>query len=184
MEQLLPPELGANIADLQQQQQQQGDGDDDSLLEFGSGASGSELGSQLRSSGSVQLGERQRYREAAEKIRDTIAAGRQELRSKGGGGQGHLMRPRFGAPMRRCHEPAPQLHQHMHTTMVCKRSAMRRSLWCTRARSSVHGQGAPHALASTPHSHAPQPRLLPRRSEALMGRRYYKHSLPSHHCCC
>ena len=86
MEQLLPPELGANIADLQQQQQQQGDGDDDSLLEFGSGASGSELGSQLRSSGSVQLGERQRYREAAEKIRDTIAAGRQELRSKVGGG--------------------------------------------------------------------------------------------------
>jgi hypothetical protein len=82
MEQLLPRELGASIADLQQQQQQQGDGDDDSLLEFGSGVSGSELSSQLRSSGSVQLGERQRYREAAEKIRDTIAAGRQELQSK------------------------------------------------------------------------------------------------------
>jgi hypothetical protein len=89
MEQLLPTEIGASLADLQQQQQQ--DFDDLSDCDCGSAASGSDLGSQLRGSASGQLVERMSYKEAAGKIREAMAAGRHELRSKvsampGGGG--------------------------------------------------------------------------------------------------
>jgi hypothetical protein len=86
MEQLLPPEIGASLADLQQQQQA-GDASADDLSDAGSSAGGSasDLGSQLRGGPvSGQLGERVRYKEAAEKIRGAVAAGKQELRNKVG----------------------------------------------------------------------------------------------------
>jgi hypothetical protein len=83
LEQLLPTEIGVSLADLQQQQQQQQDNDD--LSDCGSAASGSDLGSQLRGSASGQLGEKMRYKEAAGKIREAVAAGHNELKSKVGG---------------------------------------------------------------------------------------------------
>lgn len=87
MEQLLPPEVGASLAE-QQQQQAAGDSADD-LSDAGSSAGGSasDLASQLRGGpASAQLGERVRYKEAAERIRGTVAAGRQDLRNKVGAG--------------------------------------------------------------------------------------------------
>jgi hypothetical protein len=71
MEQLLPPEIGASLADLQQQ------GDSDGASDVDSVVSGSELSSQLRSAG--QLGDRAHFKEAADRIRDKIAAGRHKV---------------------------------------------------------------------------------------------------------
>lgn len=95
MEQLLPPEIGASLADLQQQQAAGDSADDLSDAGSSAGGSASDLASQLRGGpASAQLGERVRYKEAAERIRGAVAAGRQELRNKVGwdfGGRGRLL---------------------------------------------------------------------------------------------
>jgi len=87
VEQLLPPELGASLADLQQQQQQQQHGDSDDLSECSSLASCSDIGSQLRAPG--QIWEPERYKGAADKIKDKIAAGRQKVCGQRLTGLGH-----------------------------------------------------------------------------------------------
>jgi len=91
VEQLLPPELGASLADLQQQQQQHGDSDD--LSECSSLASCSDIGSQLRGAG--QIWESERYKGAADKIKDKIAAGRQKVCGQRLTGWGHCLGWRY-----------------------------------------------------------------------------------------